>query len=731
MVGPHDSVVGRASRNLALQITPEATSTSATLENLKSPVIMSSVPDEAAARVLGDGGSEINIDDFEHENGFDISEFLDAEEARHSALSTLRRDVRETMMENQATASSASASPVQTVANVDESPEDFFELSADQPMDLVSEFSGELSTTASHISEDEVPAMNPGPWPFSFDDSPDDAAPADNANFDIDMQDDNMDMDNDHSFNDLEFDDDSDDDDDIGDPNNAIDNAPNAGQAHLLHLQALRANGCLINRLDFASFRNDGLKRERRVIPANHDDHDWRDTKKFYVPDDEFMDDTVDYYANQHAKPRARDAHASRGPKHLSGQDLALALTLTAEYPTPLHTIHHEHAEGEVGGEANNQGGLSMHTESMNFHRLTISSATPSRIPPKDQQETQRPTNPGIRESHPSYPGKCCVTLHLHKLASSFAAVCSLMTETKVYGRLVHFSRLGPEYIVGLVHCDISVNQPIVSFSSGYRAVHNLPNDLVKYKAYVAAHMSRQFSGETRPSTTSDTTTVPQAKSSQLPFIGESSQGKATPGIRTPRPSHPLLTPEQYYARHQDSESSIYYIHPSLVLRKFEAHIASPLLATLLAPPLSRPQIGANGHVALAFERNLTIDQFIRQWFMRARVPRIRMPELAGLFVNLPSEAAHVLDWERPAKISRPDSSTVYDIQAIPWEAKLGVKRSNARLLRDRMYTAYQNLNPPDNDVSAKIYESQGRRALHANMVVIVCSDFAPARRLF
>ncbi|QVM10117.1 hypothetical protein D8B26_004780 [Coccidioides posadasii str. Silveira] len=92
------------------------------------------------------------------------------------------------------------------------------------------------------------------------------------------------------------------------------------------------------------------------------------------------------------------------------------------------------------------------------------------------------------------------------------------------------------------------------------------------------------------------------------------------------------------------------------------------------------------------FERNLTVDQFIRQWFVRSCVPRYHLRAFKEPFVPISPEAANVLDWERPAKISRPDSSRLYDIQGIPWSTTLKVKRSDARALRDRLYTSYHNL---------------------------------------
>lgn len=38
------------------------------------------------------------------------------------------------------------------------------------------------------------------------------------------------------------------------------------------------------------------------------------------------------------------------------------------------------------------------------------------------------------------------------------------------------------------------------------------------------------------------------------------------------------------------------------------------------------------------------------------------------------------------------DSDELYDIQQIPWQSKLGVRREDARLLRDAWYHPYSNL---------------------------------------
>ncbi|KAL1965775.1 hypothetical protein VTN77DRAFT_5096 [Rasamsonia byssochlamydoides] len=92
-------------------------------------------------------------------------------------------------------------------------------------------------------------------------------------------------------------------------------------------------------------------------------------------------------------------------------------------------------------------------------------------------------------------------------------------------------------------------------------------------------------------------------------------------------------------------------------------------------------------------ERNLTIEQFIRQWLARTSISSLKGS--LRLQVPRPSiEATNVANWIRPQKIVRPPDfqHDFYDIQQIPWREKLRVDRADARALRDAWYTSYHNL---------------------------------------
>ncbi|EZG08026.1 hypothetical protein H106_02788 [Trichophyton rubrum CBS 735.88] len=93
------------------------------------------------------------------------------------------------------------------------------------------------------------------------------------------------------------------------------------------------------------------------------------------------------------------------------------------------------------------------------------------------------------------------------------------------------------------------------------------------------------------------------------------------------------------------------------------------------------------------FERNLTVEQFIRQWYLRARMSHDRLG-IKHPYPPIASEAMNVQNWQRPTKISRPDDhkGRNFDIQNIPWTSKLNVDRAAARSLRDQWYTSYHNL---------------------------------------
>ncbi|ODH52144.1 hypothetical protein GX48_01698 [Paracoccidioides brasiliensis] len=177
-----------------------------------------------------------------------------------------------------------------------------------------------------------------------------------------------------------------------------------------------------------------------------------------------------------------------------------------------------------------------------------------------------------------------------------------------------------------------------------------------------------------------------------------SSVSPLSPGNVTARPpaSRPieLLTEAQYDDIHKTSEESIYYVPPSLVLKYFNAHVASALLAIPIAPRKGLTYSIADGLEFPAFERNLTVDMFIKQWLVRSKIPPEQLPAKERPHIPISDAAADVSYWPRPQKISRPDDHQFqsYDIQKIPWWKKMNVRRSDARMLRDSWYKGYHNL---------------------------------------
>ncbi|KMQ47330.1 WD repeat protein [Trichophyton rubrum] len=114
---------------------------------------------------------------------------------------------------------------------------------------------------------------------------------------------------------------------------------------------------------------------------------------------------------------------------------------------------------------------------------------------------------------------------------------------------------------------------------------------------------------------------------------------------------------------------------------------------SILPPNHIVPDEYTNKRHSPAFERNLTVEQFIRQWYLRARMSHDRLG-IKHPYPPIASEAMNVQNWQRPTKISRPDDhkGRNFDIQNIPWTSKLNVDRAAARSLRDQWYTSYHNL---------------------------------------
>ncbi|EEP77856.1 conserved hypothetical protein [Uncinocarpus reesii 1704] len=568
--------------------------------------------------------------------------------------------------------------------------------SSQAAMDLVSDFADGLSYTPSnHSSDFENYDMNidsPAPFMPSNTTTPSYLAP---PNFGAHINHDDMIIDDEYVFTALS------DNDDVND-------APHSAQVRFT-----RDDGSLIERSDLVGFAHDRLP-PTMILGLDNDPNDSSDTEQFYVSDDEFsIEDAAEAVGNG----RFTDTHEHCGPlldDQPSYRDLAPSTyAFGAEYAPSVNAVFAQPNDDEAEEVMNtNQGGLSMHTESMNACFLSCSFATPmnpfAQIP-KDAVSRPSPNNLVYRMEG--------ISLYLRELGSSFANTFSTMIETRIYEFLVSAkSHLGPGFAPGVLHNDIFVNQPIISFLSDFRLLHAFPQDLEQYHRYMLALVSSGLSRQEGPSNgdvpflLTEVSELPfrPSEDSLLPQNGQPQSSHVSSALaRTPRP---LLSEEEYLEIHESSGYSHFYIHPAFVLLTFadEDHLASSLLATPLVTPEGELYMDANGNQYPAFERNLTVDQFIRQWLVRYRNSRYTPRMIKDPFIPISGEAANVLDWARPAKISRPASSSkLYDIQGIPWSTTLKVKRSDARALRDRLYTSYHNLKYTPHYYSATLPEEE------------------------
>lgn len=108
----------------------------------------------------------------------------------------------------------------------------------------------------------------------------------------------------------------------------------------------------------------------------------------------------------------------------------------------------------------------------------------------------------------------------------------------------------------------------------------------------------------------------------------------------------------------------------------------------------------------LAYERNLTIDEFIQRWMDESN------STLALSHTRVPSHyrpLSKIIDWDPPKSIYRPrrHKSRSYDLQQIPWSELLRVRRADARALRDAWYTSYHNLEHSYTNPAARLPEGE------------------------
>ncbi|KAE8144167.1 WD40-repeat-containing domain protein [Aspergillus avenaceus] len=102
------------------------------------------------------------------------------------------------------------------------------------------------------------------------------------------------------------------------------------------------------------------------------------------------------------------------------------------------------------------------------------------------------------------------------------------------------------------------------------------------------------------------------------------------------------------------------------------------------------PMLSADIIHGTTHEKNLNVDQFLSHWLYLSTMGELpaEVPALSPTL--LPS----ILGWDPPAKVARPSryQGDFFDVQQIPWWEKLRVKRKDARMLRDRSYSSYHNL---------------------------------------
>ncbi|WEW59309.1 hypothetical protein PRK78_004778 [Emydomyces testavorans] len=708
MVDQYESVVAS---NFASQEPPDTTGPIAiSRDSIKAPdTIMPNITDlehnETPAQGDGERASYIDSSDSMSDGGVEISDHIDegSRTQHHTDSFNLSLQTEHPASESSPVHLGASVQDIQPFGDSVENFPQTSDLSATQALDLISDFPDGISSAASHDSneaEESNLGMDVLATPIAVSFNPDAALPMVLSASTTSLQDDEMTIDDEYVSAEPHF----------------------SNETYEAYFRYIRDNSSLIVHSDLFTFAQD---RRLANIPMSTDDdtdaslRDLRDTEKFYVSDDEFsVGDTTEVETGTRHIPETTDIYTPDPPLLGDGSYehgmTASALALSTDYSPQFDVVYAQHNnENEVDGNLNNQGGLSMHTESMEIYFLSHSfAATASTI-----TETQGTAS--LRSSDDrslQYLGMKAVPLSFPELGSSFAKHFSVLTETRVYELLVFASRLGPGFIPGVSHSDISVNQPIFSFLSGPRAFHAFPNTPTHYRECILDFISRRVPRWKGLLTGSVSFTLDQTPDSQTYPAGESSLSPARSisgiGARSSsaRSRRPLLSEEQYHDLHELSQYSYFFIRPSLVLQAFkdEDHLASSLLASPLAPSVGEFYVDANGNRYPAFERNLTVDQFIRQWYLRCRIPQCDLGMMKDPFIQISSEAAHVLDWERPAKISRPDTSRIYDIQGIPWSTKLNVKRSDARALRDRLYTSYHNLKYIPGYYSSVLPEKEG-----------------------
>lgn len=462
-------------------------------------------------------------------------------------------------------------------------------------------------------------------------------------------------------------------------------------------------NGSLIEQADLSCFELDKLPGPVFYSGDSFDEprEETDDTERFYVSDDEivFTRPLRPSRSYRRSDTPARDMANGVNPNHSSAEPPVMPQVPPPDQLSITPDDLHEYYDDD-----DDLGELSMHTESMNNRFLDSVSFlfTPAFI------------DVFASFSHFIY----CIahaSMNLKRESHEPACLLELVSSSSLY---YLFHRNAPPRILEvlgdsfLLDCDFLFQ--ILRHGIFIRAPA-----LLAHNSLGAAQPSAPEAAELHPQERTESGQLSEpllleegtpSQSLGLPsneVIVAAPENGMQPSVQSPVSSsgsrRPLLTESQYRELHRQSENSLYYIPPKLILQFFDSLVASSVLATPLAPYECESEfhVEANEVAFSAFERNLTVDQFIRQWFIRSRLPH-RQLGMKEQFLPISEEAAHVLSWNRPAKITRPDNvrSPSFDIQGIPWSQQLQVKREDARHLRDKLYTSYHNLRCQPHGVS-------------------------------
>jgi len=149
---------------------------------------------------------------------------------------------------------------------------------------------------------------------------------------------------------------------------------------------------------------------------------------------------------------------------------------------------------------------------------------------------------------------------------------------------------------------------------------------------------------------------------------------------------------------HEPCDYHSFFIQPLMIALSFNAPLATLLLRGRMNPTEGEYYTDNAGIRQPAFERNLNLVQFMKQWFIRYRLGSSKAleplppPYNTVEFPPVLEEAANAGTWTQPEEIERlqVDMET-FDVQGINWQS-VGVRRSDARKLRDSLYFPYTNI---------------------------------------